>query len=94
MRLCFKCKCVIPNERIDVLPDTQTCVQCSGVEKYVGAMIFDHKTAGRLEYVNPIDATILKRWRGEESPSVYGGEDVKVSPTSGFTPKKLLNLAA
>ena len=21
-------------------------------------------------------ATILKRWRGEESPSVYGGEDV------------------
>ncbi len=45
--------CVIPNERIDVLPDTQTCVQCSGVEKYVGAMIFDHKTAGRLEYVNP-----------------------------------------
>ncbi len=37
---------------------------------------------------------VLKRWRGEESPSVYGGEDVKVSPTSGFTPKKLLNLAA
>jgi len=53
MRLCFKCKCVIPMERLDVLPDTQTCVQCSGVEKYVGAMIFDHKTAGRLEYVNP-----------------------------------------
>ncbi len=25
----------------------------------------------------PHSATILKRWRGEESPSVYGGEDVK-----------------
>jgi hypothetical protein len=25
---------------------------------------------------SPIDATILKRWRGEESPSVCGGEDV------------------
>jgi hypothetical protein len=24
----------------------------------------------------PHSATILKRWRGEESPSVYGGEDV------------------
>jgi len=38
MRLCFKCKCVIPGERLEVLPD---------------AMVFDHKTAGRLEYVNP-----------------------------------------
>jgi len=53
MRLCFKCKCVIPMERLDVLPETQTCVQCSGVEKYVGAMVYDHKTAGRLAYVNP-----------------------------------------
>ncbi|WP_162467759.1 MULTISPECIES: hypothetical protein [Microcystis] len=25
----------------------------------------------------PHSTTILKRWRGEESPSVYGGEDVK-----------------
>ncbi|NCS05591.1 MAG: hypothetical protein GPJ07_02805 [Microcystis aeruginosa G13-07] len=28
----------------------------------------------------PHSATILKRWRGEESPSVYGGEDVNPSP--------------
>ncbi len=28
--------------------------------------------------VNPSDATILKRWRGEELPSVYGGEDVNL----------------
>jgi len=26
----------------------------------------------------PHSATILKRWRGEESPSVYGGEDVNI----------------
>ncbi|NCR44349.1 MAG: hypothetical protein GPJ09_08800 [Microcystis aeruginosa SX13-01] len=26
----------------------------------------------------PHSATILKRWRGEESPSVYGGEDVNL----------------
>lgn len=53
MRTCFRCKAVIPKSRLDVLPDTQTCVQCSGVQKYVGAMVFDHKTAGRLEFVRP-----------------------------------------
>lgn len=53
MRLCTKCKCVIPNERLDVLPETRTCVECSGVQKYVGAMVYDHKTAPRLTYVNP-----------------------------------------
>lgn len=53
MRTCYKCKSVIPRERLEVLPDTQTCVQCSGVQKYVGAMIFDHKTAPRLAFVRP-----------------------------------------
>jgi len=52
-RTCFKCKQSIPQSRLDVLPDTQTCVSCSGVQKYVGAMVFDHKTAGRLEFVRP-----------------------------------------
>jgi hypothetical protein len=36
--------------------------------------------------VNPPIATILKRWRGEESPSVHGGEDVNLST---FIDKKL-----
>lgn len=53
MRTCARCKTVIPYDRLDVLPDTQTCVGCSGVQKYVGAMVFDHKTAGRLEFVRP-----------------------------------------
>jgi hypothetical protein len=53
MRTCVRCKQPIPAERLEVLPDTHTCVSCSGVQKYVGAMVFDHKTAGRLEYVRP-----------------------------------------
>lgn len=53
MRNCFRCKQIIPMERLEVLPDTQTCVSCSGVQKYVGAMVFDHKTAPRLAYVRP-----------------------------------------
>lgn len=52
-RTCIKCKSVIPSERLEVLPDTHTCVGCSGVQKYVGAMVFDHKTAPRLAYVRP-----------------------------------------
>jgi hypothetical protein len=64
-RTCFKCKRNIPKARLDVLPDTQTCVECSGVQKYVGAMVFDHKTAGRLEFVRPENkeaVTALKRF--------------------------------
>lgn len=53
MRTCVRCKGIIPNERLEVLPDTHTCVSCSGVQKYIGAMVFDHKTAGRLEFVRP-----------------------------------------
>lgn len=53
MRTCVRCKIVIPAERLDVLPDTHTCVSCSGVQKYVGAMIFDHKTAPSLAFVRP-----------------------------------------
>lgn len=53
MRTCYKCKTTIAAERLEVLPDTQTCVKCSGVQKYVGAMVFDHKTAPRLAFVRP-----------------------------------------
>lgn len=53
MRPCFRCKEPISMERLDILPDTQTCVKCSGVQKYVGAMVFDHKTAPRLAFVRP-----------------------------------------
>ncbi len=65
MRLCFRCKCVIPNERLEVLPETQTCTQCSTVQGYVGAMVYDHKTAGRVVFVRPEDkeaVTTLKRF--------------------------------
>lgn len=53
MRTCVRCKEVIPAERLDILPETHTCVKCSGVQKYVGAMIFDHKTAPHLVHIRP-----------------------------------------
>ena len=53
MRTCIKCKTVIPSERLEVLPETHTCVGCSSIQKYVGAMVYDNKTAPRLAYLRP-----------------------------------------
>jgi len=53
MRTCARCKSFIPQSRLNVLPDTHTCVTCSSVQKYLGAMVYDDKTAGRLEFVRP-----------------------------------------
>jgi hypothetical protein len=50
------------------------CPQCRGELRSPKRYII------KAQVPNPIDATILKRWRGEESPSVYGGEDVKFFP--------------
>jgi hypothetical protein len=52
-QLCNTCNNQIPASRLEILPDTKTCVKCSTTQKYIGAMIYDHKTAGRLEYVDP-----------------------------------------
>lgn len=53
MRTCVRCKGIIPAERLEILPETHTCIKCSGVQKYVGAMVFDHKTAPTLAYIRP-----------------------------------------
>ena len=60
MRTCARCRTTIPQGRLDTLPDTHTCVGCSGVQKYVGAMIYDHKTAGRLEFVRPENTEAIR----------------------------------
>jgi hypothetical protein len=53
MRTCIKCKHIIPVERLEVLPETHTCVNCSGVQKYCGVMVYEHKTAPTLVYIRP-----------------------------------------
>lgn len=52
-RQCSTCKTSISAERLAILPNTYSCVQCSTEQPYVGAMVYDHKTAGRLVYVKP-----------------------------------------
>lgn len=53
IRYCVKCRQAIAAERLEILPETFTCVECSTVQKYIGAMVFDHKTAPRLVHLRP-----------------------------------------
>lgn len=61
MRTCYRCKTPIAAERLDILPETQTCAACSNVQGYVGAMVYDHKTAGRLVYVRPENKEMVRQ---------------------------------
>lgn len=50
-RLCNNCKKVIPKERLEALPETETCVNCSTETKVEGVMLYSHKTAGVLSFL-------------------------------------------
>jgi hypothetical protein len=49
-RLCIHCSTEIPSARLEVLPDTTSCVSCSekNPPKVVARMIYNHKTAGEV----------------------------------------------
>lgn len=57
--ICSICRSEISPARLEVLPETTTCVKCSRVQKYMGAMVFSHKTAPTLVY-----------FRGEEKENL------------------------
>jgi hypothetical protein len=44
---CNKCDTTIPQERLDALPDTKTCVKCSEVRPMVGVTVWN-KTSQQL----------------------------------------------
>lgn len=51
-RVC-RCGTAISKERLEILPNTYSCVRCSTEQPYCGTMVYDHKTAPRLVYVRP-----------------------------------------
>jgi hypothetical protein len=65
MRSCVRCKTRIPQARLDILPDTHTCVQCSTVQRYVGCNIYTSKTTPELFYVRPENSTAVETHRRE-----------------------------
>ena len=58
---CVNCNGIIPVARLEVLPDTQTCVGCSTAKPMVGFMDWAHKTAPELVMINSADKENLRR---------------------------------
>ena len=50
--LCVACKCEIPEERLEALPNTDRCVKCSNAKPFKGYMAFAHKTAPEMVCVS------------------------------------------
>lgn len=68
MRECKKCEKVIPQERLEILPETTLCVECSKTlnKKRVGFMVFggggNHgKTGGSIVMIDVNDKEALRR---------------------------------
>ena len=62
-RLCQQCQTPIPQARLDALPDTRTCVHCSGVQAPMGHMSWEHKTAPTFHHVTPRQAAWFHKHR-------------------------------
>lgn len=58
MKLCEKCKVPIPLERLEILPETKTCVKCSQEEALVGITIWDKNTSIFI----PVKSEIAERF--------------------------------
>lgn len=60
---CIKCGCIIPKERLEVLPKTLYCKECAEktVKKNVGFMSYFHKTAPVCIIVDPSNQEALRK---------------------------------
>jgi len=52
MRTCIKCSTVISAKRIEALPHTKVCIQCSDVKPLRGHMITPHKTGSHIQIIS------------------------------------------
>lgn len=59
-RTCNKCGKLIPQARLDVLPETTTCVQCSGVKAKKVYSVYSHKTAPELITIEADDTESIR----------------------------------
>ncbi len=60
-RRCESCNIVIPKGRLEALPRTTSCVNCSRVKAPVGFMDWYHKTAPELVIIAADDTENLRR---------------------------------
>lgn len=60
-RMCRVCGVQIPPERIEIIPNTQTCTKHSNATAVVGFMDYSHKTAPQLVMVSANDTEGMRR---------------------------------
>jgi hypothetical protein len=60
-RVCDTCFNDIPQARLEAIPETTTCVNCSRETKKVGFMDWYHKTAPELVMISPDNKENLRR---------------------------------
>jgi len=65
---CIKCKKAIPEARIQALPETKTCVQCSNVQPYRAIISGSYKHKMTETHIIKSDDPILdyyeEQWQG------------------------------
>lgn len=61
IRKCEICDSEIPQERLDVIPETRVCVNCTTEERVEGMMVFDHKTAPRIVIFHPSEKEAIRQ---------------------------------
>jgi len=60
---CTNCQSEIPVERLEVLPHTTTCVNCSTEKRKVCFTVYDHKTAPSLIVIDGSDREAIRMAR-------------------------------
>jgi hypothetical protein len=51
--VCEICNQQIPKERLEILPDTKTCVKCSQIKRYTESDIFGFQISNAQQNVYP-----------------------------------------
>lgn len=72
MRICA-CGTRIPAERLEILPHTDTCVQCSTEEKVQGVPAYGHKTGGGVAIVHPRASEAMRLVRNQYRRTRFRG---------------------
>lgn len=71
---CEKCGAIIPSERLEVLPNTVRCVNCSNVKARVGFMepTSSKGTASEITIIDPADEEALRLAKRAQSDNNLG----------------------
>lgn len=83
MRRCNKCHSPISSTRLEALPQTRVCVECSTEVPVVGYMSWEHKTAPVIQVVNTKEFATYQRYDRKGVRSGLPMSPRTVSGTSG-----------